>query len=171
MFENMRLGDHTVVVNLIVTKMGKNLKFWPDENDIVAKALELLTELTLSTVKYLASHHTQEEFPFWLLENMYGMDGCRYCHHEHERRYRCSRGDAIASPIVLSNTWHTRISLEIIFGSVVGDVSGSRGREDAKLPIPEGSYIEPTQREIVDSILRYDVSCGEVRTYSLCKGV
>jgi hypothetical protein len=46
-----------------------------------------------------------------------------------------------------------------------------RGREDATLPIPEGSYIEPTQREIVDSILRYDVSCGEVRTYSLCKGV
>ena len=89
MFENMRLGDHTVVVNLIVTKMGKNLKFWPDENDIVAKALELLTDmaggcsslkllLTLSAVKYLASHHTQEEFPFWLLENMYGMDGCRY---------------------------------------------------------------------------------------------
>jgi exportin-7 len=75
MFENMRLGDHTVVVNLIVTKMGKNLKFWPDENDIVAKALELLTDmaggyssskllLTLSTVKYLSSHHTQEEFPF-----------------------------------------------------------------------------------------------------------
>ena len=46
-----------------------------------------------------------------------------------------------------------------------------RGREVAKLPIPEGSYIEPTQREIVDLILRYDVSCGEVRTYSLYKGV
>jgi exportin-7 len=70
MFENIRLGDHTVVVNLIVTKIGKNLKFWPDENDIVAKALELLTELTLSTVKYLASHHTQEEFPFlYILSN------------------------------------------------------------------------------------------------------
>ena len=45
MFENMRWGDHTVVVNLIVTKMGKNLKFWPDENDIVAKTLELLTDM------------------------------------------------------------------------------------------------------------------------------
>lgn len=75
MFENMGLGDHTVVANLIVTKMGKNLKFWPDEHDIVAKTLELLTDmaggyssskllLTLSTVKYLASHHTHEEFPF-----------------------------------------------------------------------------------------------------------
>lgn len=75
MFENMGLGDHTVVANLIVTKMGKNLKFWPDELDIVAKTLELLTDmasgyssskllLTLSTVKYLASHHTHDEFPF-----------------------------------------------------------------------------------------------------------
>mmetsp|Transcript_42128 Transcript_42128/g.76004 ORF Transcript_42128/g.76004 Transcript_42128/m.76004 type:complete len:1110 (+) Transcript_42128:281-3610(+) len=75
MFENMGLGDHTVVANLIVTKIGKNLKFWPDEHDIVAKTLNLLTDmaggyssskllLTLDTVKYLASHHTHEEFPF-----------------------------------------------------------------------------------------------------------
>ncbi|KAL9190238.1 hypothetical protein ACHAXT_007449 [Thalassiosira profunda] len=75
MFEHMGLGDHTVVANLIVTKIGKNLKFWPDEHDIVAKTLNLLTDmaggyssskllLTLDTVKYLASHHTHEEFPF-----------------------------------------------------------------------------------------------------------
>eukprot|EP00569_Conticribra_weissflogii_P005356 CAMPEP_0171334280 /NCGR_PEP_ID=MMETSP0878-20121228/4563_1 /TAXON_ID=67004 /ORGANISM="Thalassiosira weissflogii, Strain CCMP1336" /LENGTH=1107 /DNA_ID=CAMNT_0011835351 /DNA_START=409 /DNA_END=3732 /DNA_ORIENTATION=+ len=75
MFEHMGLGDHTVVANLIVTKIGKNLKFWPDEEDIVAKTLELLTDmaggyssskllLTLDTVKYLARHHTEDEFPF-----------------------------------------------------------------------------------------------------------
>lgn len=75
MFETMGLGDHTVVANLIVTKIGKNLKFWPDEHEIVSKTLELLTDmaggyssskllLTLDTVKYLASHHTHEEFPF-----------------------------------------------------------------------------------------------------------
>lgn len=75
MFEHMGLGDHTVVANLIVTKIGKNLKFWPDEHDIISKTLELLTDmaggyssskllLTLDTVKYLASHHTHEEFPF-----------------------------------------------------------------------------------------------------------
>ena len=62
MFENMGLGDHTVVANLIVTKIGKNLKFWPDDHDIVAKTLSLLTDmaggyssskllLTLDTVK------------------------------------------------------------------------------------------------------------------------
>ncbi len=75
MFKNMGLGDHTTVANLIVTKMGKNLKFWPNKYDIVAKTLELLTDmasgcssskllLMLSTVKYLASCHTHEEFPF-----------------------------------------------------------------------------------------------------------
>eukprot|EP00985_Skeletonema_marinoi_P000640 scaffold227_cov116-Skeletonema_marinoi.AAC.2 len=75
MFENMGLGNHTVVANLIVTKIGKNLKFWPDEHEIVSKTLDLLTDmaggyssskllLTLDTVKYLASHHTHEEFPF-----------------------------------------------------------------------------------------------------------
>ena len=75
MFEHMGMGDHTVVANLIVTKIGKNLKFWPDEHEIVARTLHLLTDmaggyssskllLTLDTVKYLASHHTHEEFPF-----------------------------------------------------------------------------------------------------------
>lgn len=75
MFEHMGLGNHTVVANLIVTKIGKNLKFWPDESEIVAKTLELLTDmaggyssskllLTLDTVKYLARHHTEDEFPF-----------------------------------------------------------------------------------------------------------
>ena len=75
MFEHMGLGDHTVVANLIVTKIGKNLKFWPDDHEIIQKTLDLLTDiasgyssskllLTLDTVKYLVSHHTHEEFPF-----------------------------------------------------------------------------------------------------------
>ena len=44
------------------------------------------------------------------------------------------------------------------------------GREDALLPIPEGSFMDISQREIVDSILRYDNKTGEIRTYSLYKG-
>ena len=43
------------------------------------------------------------------------------------------------------------------------------GREDALLPIPDGSYMSTSQREIVDSILRYDNKTGEIRTYSLYK--
>lgn len=75
MFEHLGMGDHTAVANLIVTKVGNNLKFWPEEEDIVSKTLELLLDmaggyssskllLTLDTVKYLARHHTEDQFPF-----------------------------------------------------------------------------------------------------------
>mmetsp|Transcript_11656 Transcript_11656/g.18039 ORF Transcript_11656/g.18039 Transcript_11656/m.18039 type:complete len:1117 (+) Transcript_11656:131-3481(+) len=75
MFEHLGMGDHTAVANLIVTKMGNNLKYWPDENDIIGKTLELLHDmaggyssskllLTLETVRFLAMHHTEDHFPF-----------------------------------------------------------------------------------------------------------
>mmetsp|Transcript_22610 Transcript_22610/g.49084 ORF Transcript_22610/g.49084 Transcript_22610/m.49084 type:complete len:1118 (-) Transcript_22610:1693-5046(-) len=75
MFEHLGMGDHTAVANLIVTKVGNNLKFWPEEEDIVGKTLELLLDmaggyssskllLTLDTVKFLARHHTEDQFPF-----------------------------------------------------------------------------------------------------------
>jgi exportin-7 len=75
MFEHLGMGDHTVVANIIVTKMGNNLKFWPDEQDIVAKTLDLFHDmaggyssskllLTLETVRFLAMNHTEDHFPF-----------------------------------------------------------------------------------------------------------
>ena len=75
MFEHLGMGDHTAVANLIVTKVGNNLKYWPEDEDIVSKTLELLLDmaggyssskllLTLDTVKYLARHHTEDQFPF-----------------------------------------------------------------------------------------------------------
>jgi len=75
MFEHLQMGDHTAVANLIVTKMGNNLKFWPEEQEIVGKTLELLHDmaggyssskllLTLETVRFLARHHTEDHFPF-----------------------------------------------------------------------------------------------------------
>jgi exportin-7 len=75
MFDHMQMGDHTAVSNLIVTKMGNNLKFWPEEQEIVGKTLELLHDmaggyssskvlLTLDTVRFLARHHTDDQFPF-----------------------------------------------------------------------------------------------------------
>ena len=46
------------------------------------------------------------------------------------------------------------------------------GREDARLPLTTGSYVNPSarDRDVVDSLLRYDISREEVRTYSLHKG-
>lgn len=75
MFERMGFGDHTVVVNMIVTKIGNNLKFWGEDEIIISKTLELFFEIAsgyssgklllgLETVQYLIGHHTDEEFPF-----------------------------------------------------------------------------------------------------------
>ena len=75
MFEHLGMGDHTVVANLIVTKMGNNLKYWPDDGDITGKTLDLLHDmaggyssskllLTLETIRFLAMHHTEDHFPF-----------------------------------------------------------------------------------------------------------
>jgi len=75
MFDHLGMGDHTNVANLIVTKVGNNLKYWPEETDLIAKTLALLQDmaggyssskllLTLDTVKYLARNHTEDQFPF-----------------------------------------------------------------------------------------------------------
>lgn len=75
MFDHLRLGDHTVVVNMLVTKIGNNLKFWGQNSVIVGKTLNLFLDiasgyssgkllLSLDTVQYLLAHHTAEEFPF-----------------------------------------------------------------------------------------------------------
>ncbi|TMW66006.1 hypothetical protein Poli38472_003771 [Pythium oligandrum] len=75
MFDRMGFGDHTVVVNMIVTKIGNNLKFWGSDEVIINKTLQLFFEIAsgyssgklllgLETVQYLIGHHTAEEFPF-----------------------------------------------------------------------------------------------------------
>jgi hypothetical protein len=35
MFKTMGLGEHTVVINMMVTKVGNNLRWWCDNVDIV----------------------------------------------------------------------------------------------------------------------------------------
>jgi len=78
MFEHLGMGDHSAVSNLIVTKVGNNLKYWAEEQEIVGKTLELLLDmasgyssskllLTLDTVKFLARNHTEDHFPFLAL--------------------------------------------------------------------------------------------------------
>ncbi len=75
MFEQMGMGDHTTVAEIILTKVGNNLKYWPEESDIIQKTLILLLDmaggyssskllLTLDTVKLLARHHTEDHLPF-----------------------------------------------------------------------------------------------------------
>ena len=75
MFETLGMGEHTAVANLIVTKMGNNLKYWPEDQELIGKTLDLLHDmaqgyssskllLTLETVQFLARNHTEEHFPF-----------------------------------------------------------------------------------------------------------
>lgn len=75
MFERLGLGDHTVVVNMMVTKIGNNLKFWGEVEVVISKTLALFFEvasgyssgkllLGLETVQYLIANHTADEFPF-----------------------------------------------------------------------------------------------------------
>ncbi|TYZ58875.1 hypothetical protein PybrP1_005973, partial [[Pythium] brassicae (nom. inval.)] len=75
MFDRMGFGDHTVVVNMIVTKIGNNLKFWGEDEVVISKTLALFFEIAsgyssgklllgLETVQYLIGHHTEDEFPF-----------------------------------------------------------------------------------------------------------
>ena len=78
MFEHLGMGDHSAVANLIVTKMGNNLKYWPEDQDLISKTLDLLHDmaqgyssskllLSLDTVRFLSINHTEEHFPFLII--------------------------------------------------------------------------------------------------------
>lgn len=41
------------------------------------------------------------------------------------------------------------------------------GRNETGLPVPEGSYVDPTKLDSIHSILRYNNASGQVETYSL----
>jgi len=75
MFDHLGMGDHTAVSNMIVTKIGNNLKYWSVDQEIIARTLELLSDmaggyssskllLSLDTVRFLTRNHTEEHFPF-----------------------------------------------------------------------------------------------------------
>lgn len=71
----MGLGDHTVVVSLMITKLMNNLRFWPERQDIIDRTLEVLNELIFSyssgrlllqldVINNLLMAHGEEHFPF-----------------------------------------------------------------------------------------------------------
>lgn len=75
MYEHMGMGDHVAVTNIIVTKIGNNLKYWGNNEEVINRTLQLFLEMTmgsgsakvlmsLDTVSYLLQHHTADHFPF-----------------------------------------------------------------------------------------------------------
>lgn len=56
-------------------QIGNNLKYWPDDHEVVSKTLQLFLDMAsgyssskmllgLDTVKFLMRNHTEEFFPF-----------------------------------------------------------------------------------------------------------
>lgn len=59
----------------VFLQIGNNLKYWPDNHDVVSKTLQLFLDMAsgyssskmllgLDTVKFLMRNHTEEFFPF-----------------------------------------------------------------------------------------------------------
>ena len=80
MFELMGLGNHKVVVNMLVTKVCNNMKFWASNKEVISKSLNVFFwlvgygggrfMLTLDSVKYLLTHQVLQHLPFLdLVEN------------------------------------------------------------------------------------------------------
>ena len=64
--------------------------------------------------------------------------------------------------------WHWGTLSGAVFAAVLASLLYFYcGQEDAHLLLPTGSYINPSMRHVIDSILRYDKSWEEVRMYSL----
>mmetsp|Transcript_37396 Transcript_37396/g.101262 ORF Transcript_37396/g.101262 Transcript_37396/m.101262 type:complete len:805 (-) Transcript_37396:279-2693(-) len=77
MFEQMGLGDQAQVVNIMVQKIGNNLKYWADAEEVLSGTLGLFLEVSsggasgkillgLDTIQFLIQNHTPEHFPFLL---------------------------------------------------------------------------------------------------------
>lgn len=75
MLIRLGMGDHTVVVTVMIQKLTNNLRFWVERSDIIQRSLEVLNELiysyssgrlllTLDVINDLLTHHTEEYFPF-----------------------------------------------------------------------------------------------------------
>ena len=77
MFEHMGLGDQTQIISIIINKIGNNLKYWSDADDVLIDTLTLFLELSsansgkmllgLEPVQFLIQNHTPDHFPFLML--------------------------------------------------------------------------------------------------------
>lgn len=74
-YDAMALGDMSAVMNIVVTKMCNNIRFWHRSASILEETLEVMIELVstyssskallgLETVNFLVHNHTGTNFPF-----------------------------------------------------------------------------------------------------------
>ena len=75
MLVRMGLGDHLAIVTSMIQKLGNNLRYWGEHQDVVKRTLEVLHDLvfayssgklllTLDCVGAMLLNHTADHFPF-----------------------------------------------------------------------------------------------------------
>eukprot|EP00743_Colponemidia_sp_Colp-15_P003638 GILK01003927.1.p1 GENE.GILK01003927.1~~GILK01003927.1.p1 ORF type:complete len:1093 (+),score=213.84 GILK01003927.1:212-3490(+) len=81
--ERLGFSDFLAVINLIVTKILTNLKFWTAEERIIQDSIALLRELAtgyvtskqiclkLDSIKFMLTNHTSEHFPFLMVPELF----------------------------------------------------------------------------------------------------
>jgi len=118
-----------------------------------------------------------------LIENMYAMEGMSQS-MQYVMDVRLATEVSVATGAIAGMILHKSLYYPIngIPGIHWGYFSGTAlaaltsalayvyyGRKDVGLPVPEGSFIEPSKIEIIDSITRYNNGTGQMETYSLNK--
>jgi exportin-7 len=79
-FDAMKVGDLNMIMNLIVTKICNNIKFWHRDNEILEETLEVFVELVstysssktllgLESIDYMVHSHVGTTFPFLGYDN------------------------------------------------------------------------------------------------------
>ncbi|KAL8162040.1 hypothetical protein V2J09_013529 [Rumex salicifolius] len=69
------IGDHLILLNIIVTKIATNLKVYTECEEVIDRTLSLFNELAsgymigklllkLDSINIIVAHHTREHFPF-----------------------------------------------------------------------------------------------------------
>lgn len=132
-----------------------------------------------ATVGYVAPHYLYGP----VMENLYAMDGMSQSMH-YVMGLPFATEVSVATGAVAGLILHPLLYYPMngISGMHWGYFTGTAlaavtsalvyvyyGREDVGLPVPEGSFIEPSKIEMIDSIMRYNNVSGELETYSLNK--
>jgi len=133
-----------------------------------------------ATVGYVAPHYAYGP----VLEHLYGLEGASRAMHS-AMSFPGVMSASVATGAIAGMILHPLLYYPMhglagihwgyFSGTALAAVSAALvyvyyGREDTGLPVPCGSFIEPSDMKIVDSVLRYNRVSGEVETYSLDGG-
>ncbi|KAL9180311.1 hypothetical protein ACHAXT_008281 [Thalassiosira profunda] len=130
-----------------------------------------------ATVGYVAPNYVYGP----VMENLYALDGMTQS-MQHVMSFPYATEVSVATGAVAGLLLHPLLYFpmngvagmrwEYFSGAALAAVSSALfyvyyGREDAGLPVPQGSFISPSEMALVDSIVRYNNTSREIETYSL----